>query len=119
MNRVKGGMRHRLVPKIPGIYIIHNVANGKRYVGASTRVFQRMQEHFICIMNEDYKYSRLLQGDLEAYGPNRFEIYLQEYCSIKELNEREQHYIDKFNSIETGYNKQNSSPQNFMKFKEV
>lgn len=79
----------------PGIYLITNKTNNKRYVGQSKNITNRWFSH----IDTSYRGSGLhLYLSMKRYGLSAFtfeilEIFPNEY-NKKLLDEREQHYID-------------------------
>ena len=71
---------------ITGIYSITDT-DGKRYVGASYDVLNRWTQ----------------QQQKFDFGVCLFELL--EVCDFGQLRDRENYWIDKFNSVEEGYNK--------------
>lgn len=88
-----------------GIYKITNNINGKSYIGQSKNVSRRLSEH----KNRPFysgpsSYSSPLYCDIREYGLENFVFEVVEECLPKELNEREQYYIELFQTYYTGYN---------------
>ena len=82
-----------------GIYKITNQINGKSYIGQSIHIEQRWEEHL-------YKssYSSLIKYALYKYGINNFTFEVVEECKQEELDEREQYWIQYYDSFNNGYN---------------
>lgn len=82
-----------------GIYKITNKLNGKTYIGQSTNIERRLNEHkrkrFVTI--DDY---------INVLGADNFEFETIEECPLEDLDKKEQEYIKKYNSIKEGYNHQ-------------
>ena len=91
--------------KICGIYCIENKLNHKKYIGQSVNVYSRWSQH-----RTELKYNRhdndYLQKAWNKYGEDNFEFKLLETCSIEQLDERENYYIDLCDSMnrDKGYN---------------
>ena len=82
------------------IYMISNDTNDKVYIGQTTRQLQeRFEEHCICGLSP---ISRFIQ----SIGKEHFNISLLDdtATNLDELAELEAFYIQKYNSIENGYN---------------
>jgi hypothetical protein len=82
-----------------GIYKLTS-PSGKGYVGQS-----------VCIRKRFSKYKRLdcedqpkLYNALKKYGVENFKYDILEECNRAELNTKEEHYINLFNTVENGYN---------------
>lgn len=86
-----------------GIYKIKNKSNGKIYIGQSVDILGRWEEHInqgkAATIYEDEFHFELFNN------PSDFMFSILEICQEEELQEREQYYINKYNSIEKGYNK--------------
>ena len=82
-----------------GIYKITNQINNKSYIGQSIHIEQRWEEHL-------YKSSQcsLLKYALHKYGVNNFTFEVIEECKQEDLNEREQYWIQYYDSFNNGYN---------------
>lgn len=88
-----------------GVYEIHNLVSGKKYIGQSINVEQRLSQHKYNLRNTIHTNERL-QTDWQIYGENNFEFSILEYCDKENLNYLEIYYIQKFNTFEkqNGYN---------------
>lgn len=87
------------------IYIIRNTVNSCVYVGQTVQgIDKRYKQHVDNAKNTDSR--RKLYRAMRKIGIDKF--YVEPLDKIEfsgnELTELEQYYIDKFNSIETGYN---------------
>ena len=88
-----------------GIYKITNKIDGKVYIGQATNLLKRLSEH---------KRKRTLTIDdyINFLGVENFDFSILEECSEKELNEKEQFYIQQYNSQKNGYNIQKGGYNN-------
>ena len=86
------------------IYKITNIQNNKVYIGQTIRpVEQRFNRHMTDALNNilDTHFARAIR----KYGKENFIIETIDKASTQEeLNQKEQHWIRYYNSIEQGYN---------------
>jgi group I intron endonuclease len=88
-----------------GIYSILNLINGKQYIGQTTDLKKRENDHFRHLRyNKHHNYH--LQNAFNEYGEENFDFIIITYCSEEELNDLEQYYIAKFKTMDSefGYN---------------
>lgn len=86
-----------------GIYEIKNMLNNKRYIGSSKNIENRTITH-IAQLEEQKHHSIKLQRSWNKYGQGSFIFNIIELCESSNLIEREQFYIDLYNSYNKGYN---------------
>lgn len=86
---------------ISGIYQIE--CNGKVYIGSSNHIDRRWKEH-IYLLDRNAHPNNYLQNTYNRYGLNSFVFTVLEECSINELLDREQHYLDIVFSCGNTYN---------------
>lgn len=87
-----------------GVYCIENLVNGKCYVGGSTNIKARWSTHRSSL-NHGYHASESLQQEWIVYGEENFAFHmLEEVMNEDNLVDREQFWIDNFDSINIGYN---------------
>lgn len=86
-----------------GIYRIVNKIDGKCYIGQSTNIKKRWNEHRRYFNYPQYANS-LLYDAIRKYGLQNFSFEVLEECDITSLDEKEKHWIEAFNSHEDGYN---------------
>lgn len=85
-----------------GIYCIKNKTNGKLYIGSSINIDKRFREHKNSLKANKH-HSIYLQRSWN--NGNEFEFKVIEVVNEAEkLIEREQYYINKFDSYKNGYN---------------
>lgn len=87
------------------IYCIENDINNKKYVGKTTypSIQQRFVEH--CIDSRKPRMNkRPLYDAMQKYGIEHFTIVLLEEPEIDCLSEREQYWIEYYNTYSSGYN---------------
>lgn len=95
-----------------GIYLIENKVNGRCYIGKSVNLESRINSHFLDMRSS--RSNRKMQKDYDKYGEEAFESKILEIVgSEKDLLEREAFYINKFNSIKTGYNSKTAKPEGY------
>jgi hypothetical protein len=83
--------------KKSGIYCIMNITNNKRYIGSSINIHQRLLVHRAYLRNNTHT-NTYLQNAFDKYTENSFMCFVLEYCDVETLTEREQYYINLFNS---------------------
>lgn len=89
-----------------GIYKITNTVNGKFYIGSSTDITRRFNEHR-SRLNKTVHKNRILQRAWHKHGEDKFTFETIEECANdqKLLLEREQYYLDLLKPyLEIGYN---------------
>lgn len=86
-----------------GIYVIINIVDGNKYVGSSIDLKRRQQRHFSDLKNNKHD-NILLQSAFNKYGEKFIKFIVLEYINKENLVEREQFYINFFNSAQKGYN---------------
>jgi len=89
---------------ICNIYIIKNRINNKVYVGATNR---KIQQRFLQHVSNASKYRKKrnkLYLAMQKYGAENFYVELLEQVSEDKAQEREDFWIAKYMSIDSGYN---------------
>ena len=84
-----------------GIYKITNVMNQKSYVGLSTNIFNRWQQHI------KGGTSVALQRAINKHGISNFKFEILEICDESVLSDRERFWITKLQTHKMGYNLSN------------
>lgn len=88
-----------------GIYKITNTKNQKCYIGQSTNIEKRWKNHLSVINNtKDHCYDYPIYRAMRKYGVDSFLFEILEECSVDVLDQREQYWINHFNSYKNGYN---------------
>lgn len=86
------------------IYLITNKLNGHKYVGQTT---QSMNKRWAAHIQESRRMSsKPLHRAFRKYGVDKFAIKQIDECDVSILNEREQYWIQHYNTFESaeGYN---------------
>lgn len=82
-----------------GIYKITNKLNNKIYIGQSVNIKRRWQEHIY-----DNRKNSLIHLAIQKYGKDNFDFEVIELCEQKELDTKEQYWINYYQSFDKGYN---------------
>jgi group I intron endonuclease len=88
-----------------GIYGIHNIINGKWYIGQSIHLERRRRDHFSKLKYGEH-FNHRLQNDFLVDGVHAFEFHILEETTEPVLDVREQAWISYYKSVEPqhGYN---------------
>lgn len=89
-----------------GIYKITNIKNQLCYVGQAVNVYKRWNDHLKAALGIDTPQGNKLYQAMAADGIDNFTFELLETCEKEQLNDKEQYYIDLYNSVAFGYNSQ-------------
>lgn len=87
----------------PGIYRIYNILNNKSYIGSSNSLYKRINGHINSLIKNCH-HSAKLQNSFNKYGIDNFKTEVLLVCEIQELLIQEKHYIDKYDSVNNGFN---------------
>jgi len=87
------------------IYKITNLIDNKIYIGSTKNLRKRKIKH-ISKLNLNYHHNSFLQKDYNTYGSLKFKFDIIEECTVEQLIEREQYYIDLYDCCNPliGYN---------------
>lgn len=88
------------------IYYIKNINNNKLYIGSTRNVLSRLKNHLYELQSATHSAANL-QIDYLKHGWNVFEFDIIEIVKDKKLlNEKENHYINTYNTLDSsfGYN---------------
>ena len=86
-----------------GIYKITNKINGDAYIGQSVEVEDRLNDHKKPYNWNREENKRLYQAFI-SFGLNNFTFEIIEECKINQLNEREQYWINFYDTYPNQYN---------------
>lgn len=86
-----------------GVYKITNTVNGKVYIGSAVNLVKRTNDHKHHLRKGKH-HSAKLQNAWNKYGESAFIFETLLLCSAENLLMYEQHCIDGFNSVVSGYN---------------
>ena len=86
-----------------GIYKITNVLNNQCYIGQSTNIQIRWNQHLKTFKNNEYPHLKIYQA-FKNYGIENFSFEVIEQCTMNDLDEREKYWIKYYNSYNSGYN---------------
>ena len=86
------------------IYKITNLINGKEYIGKTNLTIEdRFKQHIRDSKRKRFE-KRPLYDAINKYGIENFIVEKVEQCKEDLLNEREQYWIDHYNTYHNGYN---------------
>lgn len=87
-----------------GIYKITNIETKQSYIGQSTNVRRRLQDHFKAVCASQKTGDQVLHEMMWREGIDNFAIEILCYCPKDELDARESFFIKEFDSKLHGYN---------------
>ena len=91
-----------MINKRMNVYKITNTVNDKVYIGITSK---SLKERFSWHMRDCRKGTRKkLYSAIRKYGEDKFSIELVEKAKADTIVEREEHYIDAYDSYKNGYN---------------
>lgn len=88
---------------VSGIYVILNKKNGKIYLGQAQNLHKRWKDHRACL-NTNQHHNPHLQLAWNKYGAKSFQFKILERCTVDQLDEREQHYLNIYMPKQICYN---------------
>ncbi len=98
-NKKKGNKLASQKCNVPGVYILHNKTKHMYYVGQATHIVSRVNSHFTGKGN----------GRIYADYAHDDRFYVRfvtlKKSHMKNLNDLERKYIEKYKANETGYNR--------------
>ena len=80
-----------------GIYKITQKSTNKVYIGKSNNVIRRLEQH---LNDNTDDWHKIMQDNLDDWS-----IEIIEHCEESQLNEREQYWINYYDSYNTGFNR--------------
>ena len=89
-----------------GIYKID--INNVNYVGSATDLKIRLKHHFR-MLNKNKHLNKHLQNYYNKYGISFVKVSILEFCSVEDLFDREQYYMDLYDVFNTGFNQSKDS----------
>lgn len=89
--------------RVSGVYCIENLINHKKYVGKSVNIFKRWQSELEGLRGM-YFHNVHLQRAWNKYGENQFKFYILEICQEDVLSTKEQEWIERLDTFNSGYN---------------
>ena len=93
-EKVKKIMQNMQLSIPPGVYMVKNLINGKRYIGQSKRPYARRCSHFGISKKTDYLSNTALRNEMRQYSKTCFVFGVLEHCNKEELLAKEQYYIN-------------------------
>lgn len=89
------------------IYVWRCLANRKIYVGQQSKRGTARKTHHLGRLRKGRHHSSFMQEDWNNFGEGQFVFEIMEECPIKIITEREQWWVDFFDSTVHGYNVRN------------
>lgn len=90
---------------ITGIYKIENKINGHIYIGQAVDIKSRWRIHIYSSFHEKHKdYNDVIHRAIRKYGKENFSFEILEEYSRDMLNNKEQYWIEYYDSYYNGYN---------------
>lgn len=89
----------------PGIYKLTSLIDNKSYIGKSTNVKRRIQDHFKSVVGIQSIADQTVHHAILKEGFWNWTIEIITYCDKDQLNDLERYYIDFFKTQDYGYNR--------------
>ena len=90
--------------EITGVYKITSKSSGMSYIGQAKNIRERWREHVKCGLGIDTPVNNKLYQAMKEEGVSNFTFELLEKCTSAELNNKENFYIQLYNSYHYGMN---------------
>lgn len=87
-----------------GIYKITNIKTNQCYIGQSTDIYKRWNEHCKAGLGIDTPAGNKLYKAIQQYGLQNFTFEILVECQRSRLNEKEKYFIELYQSNTYGYN---------------
>ena len=87
-----------------GIYKITNLITEECYIGQSTDIYKRWNQHCKAGLGIDTPMGNKLYKAIQEYGLQNFTFQLLIQCERKELDEKEKYFIELYEANTYGYN---------------
>lgn len=87
----------------PGVYQIRNTVNNKLYIGSSKDLFNRKYNGHFKRLKKHTHPNEHLQKAYILYGEENFVFEIIEFCSLEQLLDKEQYWIDELNVLNRDY----------------
>ncbi len=103
-----------------GIYGIKNIISNKIYIGKGKSISSRFASHKYALRNNKHVNPHL-QNSWNKHTEENFNFFIIERCAIENLCEKEEYWINFFNSIndEFGFNLMKPGRENYSHSKET
>lgn len=90
------------IPRTSGVYEFRNKVNNKVYVGSSKNLYYRLKDH-LKTLHTNRHYNKHFQSSWDKYGEENFTFNVIELCSVYEILNVEQKYIDLYKACDKKY----------------
>lgn len=88
-----------------GIYKYTNTLNDKIYIGQSTNIEKRQQQHlYDAYQRNGTRHTTGVDAAIKKYGIENFTFEILQYCLPEQLDELEIYWINYYDSYHNGYN---------------
>jgi group I intron endonuclease len=84
--------------KVSGVYLILNTVSNSAYIGESTNLYRRLNEHITSLLKNCH-FNNHLQNSFNKHSITNFKFEILEFCS--NTKEREHYYVTEFQNNNT------------------